>query len=123
MSACGKCWSVHSLCRRRSCARVWRLVPLLDNFRADPATAIGAKCATIFALEDGRFLTELQRRGLLAGLEGEDGQGGLVGVAGLGVADLGLGLGQLRLAEFDDAAESELVAGLREIEREVGLVE
>jgi hypothetical protein len=42
-------------------------------------------------------------------------------VFGIGVGDVGLGFLELGLTEFDDGAETEIVAGLREVEGQTGL--
>ncbi len=42
-------------------------------------------------------------------------------VAGIGVGDVGLGFLEFGLAEFDDGAETEMVARLRKVEGEAGL--
>ena len=42
-------------------------------------------------------------------------------VLGIGVGDVGLGFLELGLAEFDDRAETKIVAGLRQIKSEAGL--
>ena len=43
-------------------------------------------------------------------------------VAGVGIGDLGFGLGKLGLAELDDGGEAEVVALLGEVEGETGLL-
>ena len=43
-------------------------------------------------------------------------------VAGVGIGNVGLGFLEFRLAEFHDGTEAEVVSGLREIEREIGLL-
>lgn len=43
-------------------------------------------------------------------------------IAGVGVGNVGFGFLEFGLAGFDDGAEAEIVAGLREIEGEVGLL-
>jgi len=42
-------------------------------------------------------------------------------VFGIGVGDVGFGFSEFGLAEFDDRAETEIVAGLREVEGQAGL--
>src|SRR5262245_12610613 len=42
-------------------------------------------------------------------------------IIGVGIGDVGFGFGQFRLAEFHNGREAEVVASLREIERERSL--
>ncbi len=65
----------------------------------------------------------LSRPSLLTSLVADHSKGGLIAVARVGVANLCLRLRKLGLGEIDDAAESDLVAGLCEFERRIGLVE
>ena len=53
----------------------------------------------------------------------QDGQCQAVVITGLSGTDLGLSLLQLRLAQFNDRTQSELVPRLRKIKREVRLVQ
>ena len=60
---------------------------------------------------------------LLADFVTHDSQRCLIGIAGIGVVDFSLRLVELRLADLDDAAQADLVARRRQIERKVGLIE
>src|ERR1700687_2387276 len=51
----------------------------------------------------------------------EDGLGEAILVIAIRVGDVGLGFLESGLAKFDDAAETEVVAGLREVEGQTGL--
>lgn len=60
---------------------------------------------------------------LLPGLKSRGGQRCLVRMACVDVGDLGLGLRQLRLTQFNDAAQPQLISSLREVQREIRLVQ
>ena len=65
----------------------------------------------------------LLSKDLLSGLIAQGRQRSLIVKARVGRTDGGFGLLQLCLAELDDRAQSEVVTGLGEIEREIGLIE
>src|SRR5579862_4404774 len=56
-------------------------------------------------------------------LEVQNRHGQPVLVVGLGIADLRLGLLQLCLAQFHDGSQAKFVAGLRKVQRQVGLLQ